>query len=213
MLNAPPVTMGSVLVIGTIFLALWLGPELWSHVALHFLSVVPSRIAAILADPVRIETLPVAASLVTHALIHVEPVHFLMNAGFLLAFGSVCERLFGPPRFLLLLAASAAGGAVVQIAADWGERVLMHGASGAVSGCMGGVVAILLADPRQQRRRFALSFVAVMFVLNLVFGLFGPALFEVNAQVAWQAHIGGFVVGWALARGWVRRPWLPQDAR
>ena len=41
-----------------------------------------------------------------------------------------------------------------------------------------------------------LGFLAVWFVLNLVFGLAsGPLTGEENVSVAWEAHLGGFVFG------------------
>ena len=85
--------------------------------------------------------------------------------------------------------------------ADWAAVLLMHGASGAVTGCMGGTVRLMMsggADPAG--RRFALVFVAVLFVLNLLFGVFGPTLLDLDARIAWQAHIGGFIAGFLIGR-------------
>jgi len=62
------------------------------------------------------------------------------------------------------------------------------------------MVRVLLrpgSDP--QRRRFALTFVAVLFVLNMVLGQLGPGVMGVDAQIAWEAHIGGFLAGFLIA--------------
>ncbi len=202
-LNVPPVTGVLVLLLGAVFVPLWLGPEEWTWTVVNYLGLVPARVAAILADPWRIEALPVAASLVTHALVHVEPLHFVLNAGFLLAFGSACERAFGRRRYAGLLLAGAAGGALAQIAADWGEPSLMHGASGVVSACMGAITAALWADPAHpQRRRLALALAGAMVGLNLLIGLAGGEVLGVEARIAWQAHLGGFAAGWLLGRAW-----------
>ena len=205
MFNVPPVTLVVVLTIVAMYLVLQVLPTA-GHVALTF-SVVPNRIAIALAAAAPAALAGEAATLITHALVHTDLVHMGMNAGFLLAFGSFCERVLNRDRYVLLLLGAAAGGAVVQVIVEWNVPLVMFGASGAVSGCMGGMVRVLLSpgsDPR--RRRFALSFIAVMFVMNIIFGLIGPAVMGVSGQIAWEAHIGGFVAGFLIA-GRPRRVW------
>jgi len=46
-------------------------------------------------------------------------------------------------------------------------------------------------------RRAAL-FLAVWFATNLVFGVLATPLGIVDASIAWEAHLGGFVVGLLL---------------
>ncbi len=53
--------------------------------------------------------------------------------------------------------------------------------------------ALPLRDVLAERR--ALTFVVVWFVLNLVSGLAAPQLGLVDSAIAWQAHVGGFLVG------------------
>lgn len=197
--NVPPVTLVAVLAIVAVYGLLQLLLPGIERLVVAF-SVVPARIAQTLADPGFGAVLLDATSLVSHALIHTEFLHMAVNAGFLLAFGSFCERALGRDHFIWLLLGSAIGGAVVQVLIDWGAILVMFGASGAVSGCMGGMVRVLLrpgSDPH--RRRFALTFVAVLFVLNLVIGQLGPGVMGVEAQVAWEAHIGGFLAGFLIA--------------
>lgn len=196
--NAPPVTLVVVLAIVAMFILLQVLPAAL-QLAMTF-SVVPNRFAYALSIGSPMSVMGEATTLVTHALIHTDLVHMAMNAGFLLAFGSFCERALGRDRYILLLLGSAAGGGLVQIAVDWGVPLIMYGASGAVSGCMGGMVRVMLrpgANP--QRRRFALSFVAVLFAVNLIFGMIGPSLMGVSGEIAWEAHIGGFVAGFLIA--------------
>lgn len=200
--NVPPVTLALVLAMAAGFAGLQLAPEAWAVPIVHRLSVVPAEIRDAVTAPVGAgAVLGEAATLVTHAFIHVDPLHFAINAGFLLAFGSACERVMGGARFLTLFLVSAAAGAAVQIAADWGQVLLMFGASGGVSGCMGGIARLLLADRTDpRRRRFAFNLIVVLFLMNLLLGAFGGALLGVDAEIAWQAHIGGFVAGFLLAR-------------
>ncbi|NBC32674.1 MAG: rhomboid family intramembrane serine protease [Alphaproteobacteria bacterium] len=197
--NVPPVTLGAVAAIVAVYLLLQLLLPGIERLVIA-LSVVPARIVQTLADPGAGAVLRDTASLVTHALIHTELLHMAVNAGFLLAFGSFCERALERTHYIWLLLGSAVGGALVQVAMDWGAILVMFGASGAVSGCMGGMVRVQLrpgSDPH--RRRFALTFVAVLFVLNLVLGMLGSGLMGGEAQIAWEAHIGGFLAGFLIA--------------
>ena len=74
---------------------------------------------------------------------------------------------------------------------------------------LGDRVSLALADPRKPVRRMATNLVLVMLGLNLAVGLFGGAVMGVDADIAWQAHLGGFAVGFLLARPPARRPERP----
>ncbi len=47
--------------------------------------------------------------------------------------------------------------------------------------------------------RQTLAFIGFWFASNLLIGLGGQGLGMTNAPVAWEAHIGGFLVGILLA--------------
>ncbi len=159
---------------------------------------------------------------VTYAFIHADWTHFGVNAIWLLPFGSAVARRFGPLRFVLFFAVTAAAGAALHLATHAGEEVPVIGASAAISGTMaaamrfafqrGGPLSFrrdgdatddrvpaipligVLRDPR------VIAFVAVWFGINILFGLGSLALPGVgeNQVVAWQAHIGGFLAGLVL---------------
>ena len=159
---------------------------------------------------------------VTYAFIHADWTHYGVNAVWLLPFGSALARRFGPVRFLLFLAVTAAAGAALHLATHAGEEVPVIGASAAISGTMaaamrfafqrGGPLSFrrsgddsdyrvpaipliaVLRDPR------VVAFVAVWFGINILFGLGSLPLPGVGANqvVAWQAHIGGFLAGLVL---------------
>lgn len=198
--NVPPVTLATVLAITAMFVLLQVLPGPWAITVQAWLSLIPLRLAAAIAGAPVAETVAAAATLVTYAFIHVSLLHFLVNAGFLLAFGSFCERALGRQHYVVLLAGTAVAAALTQAAVDWGVPIVVYGASGMVSGCMGGMVRLVLAGGHPERQRFVLSFVAVLFVINLVVGVLGAALLPLDAEVAWEAHIGGFVAGVLLAR-------------
>jgi len=199
MFNVPPVTLWLVGAIAAMFVLVHALPGSWSITLQAWLSVIPLRLQDALAGPYGVETAAAAATLLTYALIHVSMLHFLVNAGFLLAFGSFCERGLGRQRYLVLVAGSAVAAGATQAAVDWGQPIIVYGASGIVSGCMGGMIRLVLAGGHPERQRFVLSFVGVLFALNLLVGLLGASILPLDAEVAWEAHIGGFVAGLLLA--------------
>jgi membrane associated rhomboid family serine protease len=140
--------------------------------------------------------------LIGHAFLHFDWLHLILNVGFLLAFGSVVERHFGLFWFLLLFAATAAAGALLQYSVDPLSPIHMIGASGAVYGMMGGAIPALLSSRGNWRLGNAMTFIAVMMVLNLAIGLINDDGILFGAAIAWQAHIGGFVTGLVLCYLW-----------
>jgi membrane associated rhomboid family serine protease len=170
---------------------------------------------------------------VTYAFIHADWTHYGVNALWLLPFGSAVARRFGPLRFLLFMAVTAAAGAALHLATHAGEDVPVIGASAAISGTMaaamrfafqrGGPLSFnrsgeekdyrvpaiplvaVLRDPR------VLAFVVVWFGINILFGTSSLPLPGVGSDqvVAWQAHIGGFVAGLVLF-SWFDPPPEPQ---
>jgi membrane associated rhomboid family serine protease len=154
---------------------------------------------------------------VTYALLHVNLMHLASNLIWLVAFGTPLARRFGPWRFLAFFAFTAATGALAHLVSYWGENVPAIGASAAVLGMMAGAMrfvfqpggplghlrlreaktylvpakplAAMLREPR------VLLFGSLWLGLNWLLGLPLFAMPGVEAAVAWQAHIGGFLGG------------------
>jgi membrane associated rhomboid family serine protease len=151
---------------------------------------------------------------VTYAFLHGSLPHLALNSLWLLAFGSPVARRFGDVRFLLFFLVCAVAGAIAYALVRSTDVIPMVGASGAISGAMAAAtrfalrsdvpLIVLRADPGVMDRlpalplaqaladRRVLVFLIVWFGTNLVFGLV-PALSE--GTVAWEAHVGGFLVG------------------
>jgi membrane associated rhomboid family serine protease len=168
---------------------------------------------------------------VTYALIHADWTHLAVNAIWLLPFGSAVARRFGSSRFLAFFVVTAAAGAAVHLATHSGEQFPMIGASAVVSGTMaaamrfafqrGGPLTLLgRADEESYRvpavpLRGVLSetrvmlFVAVWFGINILFGLGSLPITGEEHQVAWEAHIGGFLAGLLLFSWFDPAPRLP----
>jgi membrane associated rhomboid family serine protease len=112
----------------------------------------------------------------------------------LLAFGVPVERHMGPGRFVVFYALCAAGGAAAHVLLFSSYVAPLVGASGAVSGLFGGIVALAgMRGPGGWRPVMTLS----------ILWLGGQALMAFTdglGEVAWWAHIGGFVTGLFTAR-------------
>ena len=196
--NAPPATLWTCLILVAIYLLLnFAGQDLhtWLIRNFAFISLVfESQFNPRTGGP----SLPVMATLVTHALLHVDLMHLVLNAGFLLAFGSVMERRFGIAGFALLFVLCAVAGALTELAFNSHGLFYLIGASGAVYGMMGGFVALMMRRGGLARN-MALNFVMIILVLNLLLAMLGVSDFLSGSTVAWRAHIGGFVMGFALS--------------
>jgi membrane associated rhomboid family serine protease len=157
---------------------------------------------------------------VTYSLLHANLSHIGFNVLWLLPFGSALARRFGAVRFFVFLAVTAAAGALAHLITDEHDLAPMIGASASVSGTMAAAIRFAFARgsflsfsggdadaaakvPAQSlwralRDRRVLSFLAIWFGVNIIFGIGSIAVGMEGAKVAWQAHIGGFLAGLLL---------------
>ncbi|MEM7269759.1 MAG: rhomboid family intramembrane serine protease, partial [Pseudomonadota bacterium] len=121
--------------------------------------------------------------------------HLFMNTAIFVALGSILARSLGSGRFLALFVFCAIGGALVfGLLAE--ARGPLVGASGALFGFFG---ALKRWEWRWIRATGAPS--------NRFWGTIGGliainvalALVIQDAAIAWEAHLGGFLVGWLIA--------------
>lgn len=156
----------------------------------------------------------------TYALFHASWIHLGVNAIWLLPFGSAVARRFGPTRFLLFFAVTAATGALAHLFAYGGHHAPVIGASAAISGTMAGAMRFAFqsggpmnfrrfgrdvdfhvpAAPlvRVLREPAVVIFLVVWLAINTLFGLISLPGFGEGQAVAWQAHMGGFIGGLVL---------------
>ena len=148
---------------------------------------------------------PFWTTLLTSMFLHGGWGHLGGNMLFLWIFGDNIEHRLGHLRFLLFYLACGLAASVAHIAFNSGSRIPAVGASGAISGVLGGY---LLMFPRNQV--YVLTWGGVMavpaiFMLGLwivtqfVNGVGSFAATEETAGVAYMAHIGGFAAGLILA--------------
>jgi membrane associated rhomboid family serine protease len=137
------------------------------------------------------------AAPITYQFLHGGWMHLVINMVSLAAFGAPVERLLGARRFILFyLSAGVAAGLVhVLMFSDSIDPVI--GASGAISGVFGGVLMLM----RYVGSLTSLLPVAAIWIgLNVFFGVVGGTPGAAGEQVAWVAHVGGFVYGLAAIR-------------
>lgn len=143
-----------------------------------------------------------AWSIITYGFVHGSWMHVIMNSLWLAVFGTPVVRRLAVERFMFVLILANIAGALMHWAFyPFGEEPVV-GASAAVSGLMGAAVHFVFSGSSQQsgfralfKNRTALLFIAFWFVSNLILGLAGDITGLVEGQIAWQAHIGGFLAG------------------
>jgi membrane associated rhomboid family serine protease len=127
--------------------------------------------------------------------LHASLPHVLFNMYALWLFGPVLERRFGSVSLgSLYLAAGLTGGAFYQLlAAD--PRVPAIGASGAIFGLFGAMVAASYRQRHTRAGAAAFSQLMLLVVINLTLPLF-------VGNIAWQAHVGGLAAGLLISALW-----------
>ena len=167
----------------------------------------------------------------TYAFMHGGLAHIAINMVALAAFGSPLANRLGWLWFALFFAVTGLAAVVLFWAVHpFGEAPLV-GASGAISGMMGAAARFGFRTDRSSgmtafagpvlpiaivlRMRGVVNFLGAWMIINLVTGLYGLGLGE-PGQIAWEAHIGGFVAGFFGLR-WFDRRWqapeweIPED--
>lgn len=130
--------------------------------------------------------------MITAAFVHQEIWHVGMNMFALWILGSSLEPVLGRWRFITLYLLAALGGTAASLLAA-GPYDMSFGASGAVFGLMGALFIIM--------RRLGRDTSAVLIILgiNVVIGF-------VARGIDWRAHLGGLVIGAALAFAFSHAP-------
>jgi membrane associated rhomboid family serine protease len=220
-LTLPPALTAYVLLIALIHLRVLL-PVDWEEWTVDVFGFIPKRYDTTLLDV----TFPGGAgariwTFVTYSLLHANLSHIGFNVLWLLPFGSALARRFGPLRFYLFMAVTAAAGALAHLVTHEHALAPMIGASASVSGTMAAAMRFAFvkgsflsfsrgdADAaakvpalslwRALRNGRVLAFLAIWFGVNIIFGIGSLAVgMEEGQSVAWQAHIGGFFAGLIL---------------
>ncbi|CAN5918650.1 rhomboid family intramembrane serine protease [soil metagenome] len=143
------------------------------------------------------------AAPITYQFLHGGWLHLGINMITLAAFGVPVVRMLGVPRFVAfyLSAGVVAGFLQVLLFPDSTDPGI--GASGAISGVFGAVLMLMRSVGSLSS---LLPVAGIWIALNVFFGLFGGTPGAAGEQVAWAAHIGGFVYGLLTIRFFLPRP-------
>ncbi len=150
--------------------------------------------------------LPFWSTLVTSMFLHGGWMHLGGNMLYLWIFGDNLERVMGAAKYAVfyLVCGLAAGLAHILFAA--GSSVPTVGASGAISGVLGGYLLLFPKNRVKVLTRGGVASVPAIVVLGLwiviqlVSQLGSIAQTSEGGGVAYMAHIGGFVAGMALVK-------------
>ena len=144
--------------------------------------------------------------LLTSNYVHIGVIHLFFNMWCLLNLGALAERLLDRKTYLLIYTMCGLAGSCVSL--WWHPEVVGAGASGAIFGLAGALLAVLYLgkfpgsrDAIRPTLKSLLSFAG----WNLFFGL--------RAGVDNSAHVGGLVAGLAMGAIFSRLLRSPEDQR
>jgi membrane associated rhomboid family serine protease len=132
---------------------------------------------------------------VTHMLFHADWMHVLVNSLMMLAFCSFVEKRLGSKIAIFFFITGGIGGAFVYFILNPLTPVQLLGASSGISSLFGVAMLALHAERGQMMGigspwKMVLLWSAIMIGIGLLSG----------GDIAWQAHLGGFLTGVLLYR-------------
>ncbi|PTW44030.1 rhomboid family intramembrane serine protease [Rhodovulum kholense] len=146
------------------------------------------------------------AMFVTYSVLHGGLAHLAVNMVTLWSLGGAVLDRVGAWRFALLYGASILGGAAgfALLAPDLRPMV---GASGALFGLAGGLIAWASLD----RVTYRETLWPVIRAVLLLLGLNAVLWWAMHGMLAWQTHLGGFLAGALCALALDRRALGPEE--
>ena len=203
--NAPPATLWLCAAIIAAYVGFDFASDAWQIRLLELFAFIPASFLDQFASDGEGFSAAEWLKLISYAFLHGDLLHLIVNIGMLLAFGTVVERVLGKARFLLLFFVTTAAAALAQAIGTGPEPIIVIGASGGGYGLIGASMPMLFTGGVARGRRDAMLFVVAIMGVNLLIGLTGLGNFLTGGEIAWQAHIGGFVAGLLLVHALWRR--------
>ena len=168
---------------------------IWVLIAINFLVYIVTFIRPDAIDMLGVQSLTFASqpwTIVSAMFTHAGFTHFLFNMITLYFYGMYVLMLVGEVRFwLVYFIGGLAGNALYLLLGD--PNIAAVGASGAIF-ALGGVLAMLV--PRMKIMIFPIPFPMDLWIAIVIL-----ALLSLSPGIAWQAHLGGIIVG--LAAGYI----------
>ena len=144
------------------------------------------------------------AMLITHAFLHAGTVHVLMNTVIFIALGKTLAVYFGLRLTLMTMLLGAVSSGVTFGLLE-STPAPMVGASGVVFALIGLWLQASRAELKSLGRpgRSGMSIIIGLIAIHVLLHVF------MGGQIAWQAHLGGFVVGYFIMPWFIDRNRLP----
>ena len=150
--------------------------------------------------------LPFWSTLFTSMFLHGGWMHLGGNMLYLWIFGDNLEKVMGAVRFLTFYLACGVAASLAHIFFGSGSSIPAVGASGAISGVLGGYLVLFPRNTVRVLTRGGIAHVPAIVVLGfwiviqMINGIGSMAATTETAGVAYMAHIGGFVAGLVLVK-------------
>ena len=150
--------------------------------------------------------LPFWSTLFTSMFLHGGWMHLGGNMLYLWIFGDNLEKVMGGVRFLIFYLACGVAASLAHIFFGSGSTIPAVGASGAISGVLGGYLLLFPKNTVRVLTRGGVAHVPAIVVLGfwiviqMINGIGSMAATTETAGVAYMAHIGGFVAGLLLVK-------------
>jgi len=193
------VTMGVIALCAVVFLYQLTLSDL-DQARLHYsFGLIPATLLGDAQLSPDLERIPAWATMFTSMFLHAGFLHLAGNMLFLWIFGDNIEDALGHVRFVVFYVLCGVAAGLLEAAVDPASEVPMIGASGAISGVLGGYlvlyprrgvwVQLMFVWVRRLPAWAVLGFWAGLQVIN------ATVLNDPGANTAWWAHIGGFIAG------------------
>lgn len=165
----------------------------------------------------------------THAFLHAGWEHVLLNTVWFLVFATPLTHRYGSLKLVVLFLLSALAGAILFAATTvpQGQFAILIGASGGIAGLTGAAVRFIfqpvqVAIHPETGERIVIGrklatirevvlhptariFAGMWLILNGLVPLLPMFLPDMQVEVAWQAHLGGFLFGFLAVPLFERR--------
>ena len=162
--------------------------------------MIPSVLFSIKQLSDELVIIPSYMTLITSMFLHGGWMHLIGNMAYLYIFGDNIEDRLGKIKFLIFYLFCGIFAGLSQALIDVNSEIPMIGASGAISGILG---AYLILFPKKEIRVFFWFFIFIkifripaMYVIGCwIFIQFFSLNNSEESNIAYLAHIGGFIAG------------------
>jgi membrane associated rhomboid family serine protease len=197
--GVPKVVLWLVGIIAAAHVARILLPEAWQEELFVRFALVPSFQTT--GNTPYVSVFDRLAPFVGHMFLHGGFIHLAFNSIAILQLGDPVARMYGAWRFLFVFFVTGIVGGLTFILINPHLETPAIGASGAACGLFGAYAgeALIRARGAWGRMRRGMIWRGVFWFLAINVGLAAAANLTHLVLIAWEAHLGGFLAGLALA--------------